>query len=259
MAASAPRRAAPRRRTGPAECRSARSRAARRREDQRCRSATATAAAGSSTRRRTGPPCHAAPRAGALSAGDSAAASPSACSRRSLDRSRSRPGPESSSATCARFIAESAANVDAGRGLWFHGDVGTGKTTLAMLVSRRRRDAGHSVAIYSVPLLLAEIKRHLRRDRRDSYMQLFRRLSEVDCSTSTTSAPSARPNGCSSSSTRSSTSAGRTTARSSSRATSTSLDGLREQVGPRTVSRLVRDLRRPVPMMGADLRMRHGA
>ena len=46
-----------------------------------------------------------------------------------------------------------------GRGLWFMGDVGTGKTTLAMLVSKAALDAGHSVAIYSLPKLLAEIRK----------------------------------------------------------------------------------------------------
>jgi DNA replication protein DnaC len=49
-------------------------------------------------------------------------------------------------------------NVRNGRGLWFMGDVGTGKTTLAMLVSKEAIKRGHSVAIYSVPRLLAEIR-----------------------------------------------------------------------------------------------------
>src|SRR5579884_4190667 len=44
--------------------------------------------------------------------------------------------------------------LDAGRGLWFMGPVGTGKTTLAMLVSKAALRAGRSVAIYSLPRLL---------------------------------------------------------------------------------------------------------
>ena len=56
------------------------------------------------------------------------------------------------------FVRDVDANLDAGRGLWFEGDVGTGKTTLAMLVSRAALDAGRSVAIYSLPRLLAEIR-----------------------------------------------------------------------------------------------------
>jgi DNA replication protein DnaC len=49
-------------------------------------------------------------------------------------------------------------NIRIGRGIWFMGDVGTGKTTLAMLVSKEAIKRGHSVAIYSVPRLLAEIR-----------------------------------------------------------------------------------------------------
>jgi DNA replication protein DnaC len=70
--------------------------------------------------------------------------------------------------------------LSAGRGLWFHGDVGTGKTSLALLVAKAARDLGRSVAIYSVPLLLAEIRRTYERDAGDTYLQLFRRLCSVD-------------------------------------------------------------------------------
>jgi DNA replication protein DnaC len=72
-------------------------------------------------------------------------------------------------------------NLRHGRGLWFMGDVGTGKTTLAMLVSKEAIKRGHSVAIYSVPRLLAEI-----RDTYDagtgerSYADFFAQLVTVD-------------------------------------------------------------------------------
>ena len=79
-----------------------------------------------------------------------------------------------------RFIAEIDANVEAGRGLWFHGTVGTGKTTLALLVAKAARDAGRSVAIYSVPLLFAEMRDTFGDDSEDSHLALFTRLSEVD-------------------------------------------------------------------------------
>ena len=35
-----------------------------------------------------------------------------------------------------RYTRDIVANLDEGRGLWLFGDVGTGKTTLAMLVSK---------------------------------------------------------------------------------------------------------------------------
>ena len=71
-------------------------------------------------------------------------------------------------------------HLDEGRGLWFMGDVGTGKTTLAMLVSKAALDAGRSVAIYSLPRLLAEIRKTLRGGQRDSYHEPARRLAAVD-------------------------------------------------------------------------------
>jgi DNA replication protein DnaC len=79
-----------------------------------------------------------------------------------------------------RFIDDIEANVNAGRGLWFHGTVGTGKTTLALLVARAARAAGRSVAIYSVPLLLAEMRHTFGADSADSHLDLFRRLTAVD-------------------------------------------------------------------------------
>jgi DNA replication protein DnaC len=69
-------------------------------------------------------------------------------------------------------------NLDRGRGLWFYGDVGTGKTTLAMLVAQEALKRGHSVAIYFVPQLLAVIRNTYETDA--AYVDLFRKLSQVD-------------------------------------------------------------------------------
>jgi DNA replication protein DnaC len=71
-------------------------------------------------------------------------------------------------------------HLDSGRGLWFEGDVGTGKTTLAMLVSKAALDAGRTVAIYSLPRLLAEIRTTFDEDADRSYVALLDRLTAVD-------------------------------------------------------------------------------
>jgi len=79
------------------------------------------------------------------------------------------------------YVDDLEDNVSAGRGLWFMGDTGTGKTTLAMLISKHALDAGHSVAIYTMPKLLARIRSTYERDTdEDSYLQFFSRLSSVD-------------------------------------------------------------------------------
>ena len=78
------------------------------------------------------------------------------------------------------FTRSIEGNLEAGRGLWFDGPVGTGKTSLAILVAKAAKDAGRSYAVFPVPRLLAEIKRTFDRDATDSYMGFFRRLCTVD-------------------------------------------------------------------------------
>jgi DNA replication protein DnaC len=79
-----------------------------------------------------------------------------------------------------RFVRDIEVNLDGGRGLWFEGTVGTGKTTLAMLVSRAALDARRSVAIYSLPRLLAEIRATFEADSEGSYVDFLDRLAAVD-------------------------------------------------------------------------------
>jgi DNA replication protein DnaC len=78
------------------------------------------------------------------------------------------------------FIRKIDRNLDEGHGFWFFGDVGTGKTSLAMLVSKAALEAGRSVAIYSMPRLLADIKETYEESSERSYMDLFDRLCTVD-------------------------------------------------------------------------------
>jgi DNA replication protein DnaC len=77
-----------------------------------------------------------------------------------------------------RFADKIDAKLDSGRGLWLMGPVGTGKTTLAMLVSQAALTAGRSVAIYSLPRLLNEIRDTHRAER--SHVDLLDRLTAVD-------------------------------------------------------------------------------
>jgi DNA replication protein DnaC len=77
-----------------------------------------------------------------------------------------------------RFADTIDSGLDAGRGLWFMGQVGTGKTTLAMLVSKAALEAGRTVAIYSLPRLLNEIRDTHRAER--SHVDLLDRLTAVD-------------------------------------------------------------------------------
>jgi DNA replication protein DnaC len=79
-----------------------------------------------------------------------------------------------------RYVANLQDNLAAGRGLWLTGDVGTGKTTLAMLISKAALERGHSVAIYSLPRLLAELRKTFDESSEMKYLQLLDGLASVD-------------------------------------------------------------------------------
>jgi DNA replication protein DnaC len=70
--------------------------------------------------------------------------------------------------------------IDKGQGIWFSGERGTGKTTLAMLISQHALRAHRSVAIYTAPRLLAEIRNTFEDDAKQSYDQLMNRLRAVE-------------------------------------------------------------------------------
>jgi DNA replication protein DnaC len=86
--------------------------------------------------------------------------------------------PEPVIAAVRRYVHDISARLAEGRGLWLVGDVGTGKTTLAMIVSKAALDAGHSVAIYSLPRLLNLIRDEVGQD--TGMLDLLDRLSSVD-------------------------------------------------------------------------------
>lgn len=70
--------------------------------------------------------------------------------------------------------------LDEGRGLWFRGDRGTGKTTLAMLISIHAMRAQRSVAIYTAPKLLEAIRSTYGEKSPLSLTELIDRLRTVD-------------------------------------------------------------------------------
>jgi len=77
-----------------------------------------------------------------------------------------------------RYVRAIERNLDDGRGLWIQGDVGTGKTTLAMLVSKAALQGGRSVAIYSLPRLLNLLRESM--DSEKGMVDFLDRLTAVD-------------------------------------------------------------------------------
>jgi DNA replication protein DnaC len=77
-----------------------------------------------------------------------------------------------------RFTERITENLDSGRGVWIMGDVGTGKTMLAMLISKAALDAGRTAAIYSLPRLLSLLREAI--DREEGVVGFLDRLCQVD-------------------------------------------------------------------------------
>lgn len=79
------------------------------------------------------------------------------------------------------YVGKLDANLAEGKSVWLTGEVGTGKTTLAMLIAKSALEAGHSVAIYSLPKLMARIRRTYEAEPgEDDYLAFFERLTSVD-------------------------------------------------------------------------------
>jgi DNA replication protein DnaC len=96
----------------------------------------------------------------------------------SFDRPPALGMPEPVVSAVRGYVRNLKARLDEGRGMWLVGDVGTGKTTLAMIVSGAALEAGYSVAIYSLPRLLNLIRDEVGTD--NSLLDLLDRLSSVD-------------------------------------------------------------------------------
>jgi DNA replication protein DnaC len=153
------------------------------------------------------------------------------------------------------YVHDIEGSLETGRGLWFYGDVGTGKTSLAMLVSEAAASAGRSLAIYPMARLLAEIRETYDDASENSYMQLFRRLCAVDLLHLDDLGAEHRTEWVLEQ--LYSIVNERWQDRKAIIATTNllDLDELRKQLGARTVSRLMEICGDPIPVMGGDLRM----
>jgi DNA replication protein DnaC len=152
-----------------------------------------------------------------------------------------------------RFCEHIDKNLDAGYGRWFHGDTGTGKTVLAMTISKAALEAGRSVAIYSVPRLLAEIKETYEPDSPRSYSDLFERLSNVDL-LQLDDLGAEKQTEWVLEQLYTVVNERWQDERSIVITTNLSADELREQIGHRTVSRLIEMCGGEIPIMGPDRR-----
>jgi DNA replication protein DnaC len=153
------------------------------------------------------------------------------------------------------WVEDLEANIEAGRGLWLMGDTGTGKTTLAMLVSKAALQDNRSVAIYSLPKLLARIRRTYDSEPGgDSYLSFFERLTSVDLLHIDDLGAEKRSDWVLE---QLYALVNERYEAQRSMVVTTNLDQqqLEEQIGPRTVSRLIEICGDPLPLFGPDQRV----
>jgi DNA replication protein DnaC len=154
------------------------------------------------------------------------------------------------------YVDDLEARLEAGRGLWLMGDVGTGKTSLAMLASKAALEQGRSVAIYSLPRLLARIRRTYDADvGEQSYLEFFERLTAVDLLHLDDLGAEKRTDWVLEQ-LYSLIDERYESQRSIVVTTNLDQSRLEEQIGARTVSRLVEICGDPLPLFGDDLRYR---
>jgi DNA replication protein DnaC len=156
-----------------------------------------------------------------------------------------------------QYVRTVAEQLDDGNGIWFTGDVGTGKTTLAMLISKAAMEADRTVAIYSLPRLLALLRDTYQDDAQYSLNDLIDRLSAVDLlHVDDVGAEQTSPWVLEQLYTIVNTryEDGRAIMVTTNLIKPEGDDGLVEQIGQRTVSRLYEICGDPKPMFGEDQR-----
>jgi DNA replication protein DnaC len=155
-----------------------------------------------------------------------------------------------------RYVSSIDANITAGRGLWLQGEVGTGKTTLAMLISKAALDAGRSVAIYSLPRLLNLLRETI--DANTSLLDFLDRLSTVDL-LHIDDLGAENQTDWVLEQLYSIVNSRYESERSILATTNLPPDELAERLGARTVSRLVEICGDPIPLFGSDKRHEYRA
>ena len=79
------------------------------------------------------------------------------------------------------YIQNLDENLARGKGLWFMGGTGTGKTTLGMLIAGEALKAGKTVGIYFTPKLLTRIRQtYQEAEHENAYTRFFERVTSVD-------------------------------------------------------------------------------
>jgi DNA replication protein DnaC len=151
------------------------------------------------------------------------------------------------------YAAAVSARLQDGRGIWFAGDVGTGKTTLAMLVSKAAMEADHTVAIYSLPRLLGMLRDTYDDASEYSLSDLVDRLCavellHVDDDGAEQTSPWVLEQLYTIVNTR------YEDGKALLLTTNLDQDELERQIGPRTVSRIYEMCGTPLPMFGDDQR-----
>jgi DNA replication protein DnaC len=153
-----------------------------------------------------------------------------------------------------KYVDRLEQNLEDGKGIWFEGDVGTGKTTLAMLISAEALRQGHSVAIYSLPRLLGLLRETFDDESEASLSTLLDRLAAVellhiDDVGAEQSSPWVLEQLYTIVNTR------YEDGKALLLTTNLDHEALEEQIGPRTVSRIYEICGEPLPMWGDDQRI----
>ena len=82
---------------------------------------------------------------------------------------------------CREYVADLDDNIDEGRGLWLIGNTGTGKTSLGMVVAKAALAQGKTVGVYFAPKLLTRIRQTFQEtESENAYGQLFAKLTALD-------------------------------------------------------------------------------